>query len=254
MKIAILSDIHGNLPALTKVMEHLQTVDHDVKACLGDLVGYGPYPNECVEIVLKEFNYIIMGNHDLAAVDPKEAAWFNPMAREAIEWTQKALTEENKQILRELGYGYVIDDDIFLIHGSPRAPFAYADTEQEALNGFINPIKPFNVAFVGHTHEPQVWQFMKDKHLALIRTNFNGNHNLGCEFSMVLPKEDKAIINVGSVGQPRDNDPRACYVVYDTELRLVTYYRIPYSIDRTIGRMQQLEFSINSWMRLLHGK
>lgn len=254
MKIALLSDIHGNLPALKKVLEHMQTVEIDIKACLGDCVGYGPFPNECIETIVNEFNYIVKGNHDEACVNPIEATGFSPLAKEGIEWTQKNVTEANKEILKDLGYGYVIEDDIFLIHGSPRAPFAYADSEAEALNAFHNPIKPFNISFVGHTHEPLVWQFMSDRSLALLRTDFNNDFTLGCSFSMTLPKDDRFIVNVGSVGQPRDNDPRACYATYDTETRELTYYRIPYSIDRTIGRMQQIGFSTHAYLRLMYGK
>lgn len=254
MKIALVSDIHGNLPALKSVLEHMNTVEHDIKVCLGDIVGYGPFPNECVEKVVSDFNYIIMGNHDLACVDPKEAEDFTPIAKSAILWTQKEVTEANKEILRELGYAYLVEEDILLVHGNPRAPFIYTSYDFNALEGFLNPIRPFNVSFVGHTHVPNIWLRNSDNKLSLVRTEFNWDYSKGCEFSLTLPADSKAIANVGSVGQPRDSDPRACYAVYDTETRLLTYYRIPYSVDRTIGRMQQLGFSTNTWMRLLDGR
>jgi diadenosine tetraphosphatase ApaH/serine/threonine PP2A family protein phosphatase len=231
----------------------MQTVAIDKKICLGDIVNLGPFPNECIELVIKEFNYIIMGESDNAIFNKEEADAMPPLAKESIEWNKKQITDSNKEILQNLDYGYVIEDDILLVHGSPRAPFELMLNESNALNGFANPIHPFNIAFVGHTHQPGVWQLMENGHLAYLRTNFNNNFSLGCEYSLVIPKSDRAIINVGAVGQPRDNDPRACYVVYDTETRHLTFYRIPYSIDRTIGRMQQLSFPTNAWLRLLYG-
>lgn len=255
MKIGFLSDVHGNYPALDKVLEHLDTEESvDKKAFLGDAVGYGPYPDQCVSRIVSEFNYIIKGNHDEAITSDSEYMAMNPMAKEAISWTRKNLSQFNRDVLSYLDHGHSTDNNILMMHGSPRAPYEYINSSTSALNGFLNPVRPFDVAFVGHTHVPGVWQYMKNGSLAFIRPEQSTSHENVDEYTIQLSDEDKYIVNVGSVGQPRDNDPRACYIVYDTEKRTLTFYRIPYPIEKTTGRMQQLGFDQRLWMRLIYGQ
>jgi predicted phosphodiesterase len=254
MKYAIVSDVHANLPAFKKVLEHLDAQDVNVKVNLGDIVGYGPFPNECVELTVKNFNYIVMGNHDIASVEKAEAFGFNSQAKEAIEWTRRHLDEANKDFLRNLEYGYITQENLMFVHGSPRSAFAYVNSDQEALLAFSSPVKKYDIAFVGHTHVPCIYIQHKDGTILYIRPEYGDDKLKVGHCSYQLEDGDRFVVNVGAVGQPRDSDERASYVTYDTETRELIFYRIPYPIDRTIGKMQQAAFSTDAWSRLLYGR
>jgi putative phosphoesterase len=155
MRIAIISDIHSNLEALTKALEIIDTKNIDEIVCLGDIVGYGANPNECVEIVKKRAKYVVMGNHDFAvAVDPTELAYFNSYARESALWTRGVLTEENLEFLRSLPFTISIKNLLF-VHSSPAQPreWEYIFTEAQAKVQF----KYFTekICFIGHSHLPR---------------------------------------------------------------------------------------------------
>lgn len=254
MRIAIASDIHGNLWALNAVLEHMEKKNVDKRICLGDIVGYGPYPNECVEEVVQKFNYIVKGNHDEATYNKQEADSFTPKAKEAIEWTKRQIGANSREVLRNLEYGFMIEDMLF-VHGSPHAPFAYLNDMTAALNAFNSPISEFKVAFVGHTHVPAIWESEEAHKVDKIRIMYsNSNPAEIADYEFWLGNKEKTIINVGAVGQPRDGDNRASYAIFDTEENKVEFYRIPYSVDRTIAKMQRLAFSTESWSRLLYGQ
>jgi predicted phosphodiesterase len=251
MKIGIASDIHSNLHALQAVLEHMESVGVDKKVCLGDCVGYGPKPNETLELILKEFSYIVKGNHDYAYEDEENSWGFNPMAKEAIDWTVKKLSKEEIEVLANLPYAQGIGEDIMFVHGSPNAPFEYIIDHNDAKLGFSND--QFRIAFVGHTHVPFVWGeegFIRPSFTNTLVLNNYGN--IGA-FKVKL-SENRAIINVGSVGQSRDGDNRATYAVYDTDEQEVTIYKVPYAIDRVIGLMQREGFSTNACQRLIFGR
>lgn len=246
MRIGFISDIHGNLPALNTVLDHMDKQGIETKVCLGDIVGYGAFPNECVERVVGACKYIIRGSHDDACVDLNKSIGFNPLAKQAIDWTSKHTSASNKDFLENLEYGYLTDEGFMFVHGSPSYPFAYIFDTPDAAVAFNQ--EEFNVAFVGHTHVPIVWTHGG----TFIKPRFS--QGTEASFTTTLDKEKRHIINVGSVGQPRDNDNRACYTVFDTETYEVTYHRVKYSIDRAVGRMQQAGLPNALWQRLLIGR
>jgi predicted phosphodiesterase len=249
MKIGIVSDTHSNLFALETVLGHMESEGVDLKVHLGDIIGYGPKPNETLALTLENFNYIVMGNHDLAVIDPKESEYFNPQAKKAVEWTRNKLSEEEIDVLSNLKYGHLINDMLF-VHGSPQAnnPHGYMLAVSDATMAFSDPVADFRVAFVGHTHQPFVWR--EDSYERVISRTLR--NELGKNTIQV--KEGRTIFNVGSVGQPRDNDPRASYAIYDTHKEEVTFYKIPYSIEKTVASMQRNGFDQSSYERLIYGR
>jgi predicted phosphodiesterase len=225
MRILIISDIHANLTALDTVLEHAGQVD--AVWCLGDLVGYGPDPNECIARLagFPDFS-CTLGNHDAAVLDHIDPATFNPEARQAIQWTQETLTESSRAFLLSLPER-VNQDHVTLAHGSPRQPvWEYLLDVHNATLNFEYFDSPY--CFVGHTHLPVLYH-LDEEHsnarLLVLRPNTRLN---------LVPR---AIVNPGSVGQPRDRDPRASYAIYDPEEYTWEYYRVPYDIESVQGRM-----------------
>jgi putative phosphoesterase len=210
MLVIILGDVHANLPALQAVLKDIKKfgkVDYILHP--GDLVGYGPNPNEVCELAAGLKNFIsVLGNHDRAVLD-KNYEGFNPVAREAIEWTAKELTKKNIDWIGKIPKFRALKLDflnVFLVHGSPRNyldEYVYPDTPPDTLLEFLRMTEA-HVIVLGHTHIPFLREF--------------GN---------------KIILNVGSVGQPRDRDPRACYAVLDTEKLKISFVRVEYDIDQT---------------------
>ena len=225
MQELILSDIHANFTALEAVLASAE--GYEAVWCLGDLVGYGPDPNECIERVrnLPDLSCII-GNHDAAVLNQIDVDSFNPEARSAIVWTRRALSESSLTFLRNLPER-VVTHDVTLAHGSPRHPvWEYLlDTHTAALN--FNYFET-NLCFVGHTHLPVIYTFDNNNHQAQLAIP-EPNRTVSLTF--------RAIVNPGSVGQPRDRDPRAAYAIYDTESHAWNYRRIPYDIQAVQGRM-----------------
>lgn len=249
MKFGIVSDTHSNYHALKAVLNHMNDVGVDKMVHLGDIVGYGPKPSETLLLTLEKFNYIVMGNHDLAVVKEEESWGFNPQAREAVDWTRGKLESDEIDILSNLRYRHIVEDDIMFAHGSPAIgkPFDYILDKYSASSAFANQL--FRVAFVGHTHQPFLWGEDGSQRIRPERSIYDSTH-----VEISIPKDKRAIVNVGSVGQPRDGDPRASYATYDTETGSVTWYKVPYEIDRTVGLMQRAGFSSNACERLLYGR
>jgi predicted phosphodiesterase len=248
MKIGIVSDTHSNLYALEEVLNHMNGIGVDLKVHLGDIVGYGPAPNQTLAMTLENFNYIVMGNHDLAVVDPKITEYFNPQAKKAVEWTRNKLSKEETEVLANLSYGHLLNDMLF-VHGSPQAnnSHGYLLDDSDAIMAFKDPVVDFTIAFVGHTHRPFIWY----------EESFSGLPRAvdrQVESSVTKQIDEKAIINVGSVGQPRDGDSRASYVIFDTEDYSVTFYKIPYAVEKTVAHMQRLGFDSKAYERLIYGR
>lgn len=241
MRALIISDIHANLTALDAVLEAAGSFD--AVWCLGDLVGYGPDPNECIARVRELPNPLcIIGNHDAAALDQIDADTFNPEARSAIRWTQKALNQSSRSFLQSLPEKIQLER-VTLAHGSPRHPvWEYLlDTRTATLNFeyFETPI-----CIVGHTHLPVIYSLLDSNRLARLSIP---------EPNQVITLPEHAIINPGSVGQPRDRDPRAAFAIYDTEENLWDYRRVAYDVPSVQERMIQAGLPERHIQRLAAG-
>ncbi len=226
MKNLVISDIHANLTALETVLEAAGEVD--AVWCLGDLVGYGPKPNECIELVRKQPNMIcLLGNHDAACIGKMSVSTFNHEARLAVEWTQNELTNENIQFLMDLPE-FVVANEVTLVHGSPRQPiYEYLLDIRSAAENFA--FFENNYCFIGHSHLPVMF------------TNHNGQGEVRLVFPTahdIIQLKPRAILNPGSVGQPRDRDPRAAFAIYDDEAFTWKFQRVDYNIKQTQSEMR----------------
>jgi len=216
MRIAVLSDIHSNLPALEAVLDALGDVD--AYWHLGDVVGYGPHPDEVVAR-LREIGAVgVLGNHDAAALGGLEVEWFNPEARQAIEWTARRMSPATRAWLEALPERLELDG-MTLVHGSARDPITeYVTSTRVARASFSACATP--CLLHGHTHVPVAW-----------REDGAEIEVLGPSHGYELPLDDRRVLlNPGSVGQPRDGDPRASALVLDMEARRVTWHRATYPI------------------------
>ncbi|MCL5267642.1 MAG: metallophosphatase family protein [Bacteroidetes bacterium] len=191
MKYAVISDIHSNLEALTSVLEEIKARNVNEIICLGDIVGYGANPDEVTELVRSEARYIVRGNHDDALFDEDTFSMINPYARAAIDYTRKSLSAENYEWLKDIPMTERFDD-LLLVHASPSEPhewkYIFSETEaQTELSSFEEKI-----CLIGHTHVPVIFK------------------------KKISESEVRELINVGSVGQPRDGDNRAGFGIIDT--------------------------------------
>jgi len=229
MKYGILGDIHGNLTALRAAIDCLRDIQVDTFLSMGDVVGYGAAPGACIALLRELDALVVKGNHDAAAVGQIDLLYFNQYAREAIRWTQTVLGQEDLAWLAQLPY--VIDlEDCSLAHGSYHNPelFDYILSPSDADPSLDVMQRP--VCFVGHTHVPvALLRLADDPHRTAYTT----------EDFVDLRDVQKALINVGSVGQPRDDDPRAACAVFDSDEDTVTFRRVDYDIDREAERIRR---------------
>jgi predicted phosphodiesterase len=221
MRIAVLSDIHSNLEALGSVLEHAAELDIDRYVCLGDVVGYGANPNECIELLqsLPECPSIL-GNHDAAVL--KIPLNMRSTAREVVSWTRSKLSSSSLEYLKSMTDTITWDTMLFC-HSNPYRPRNwYYVVEKTYINSSFARSKA-KVLFVGHTHVP----------VAITRKNFFCIYVRSPLHSMVVPvaENNRQIFNGGSVGQPRDGDPRAAYLIYDTSKMVIEFFRVPYDIE-----------------------
>lgn len=219
-RFAILSDIHGNLEALTAVLARLEPGDGLL--CLGDTVGYGPNPNECVALIRERGNATVLGNHDVGAVDGHGLAYFNANARAAIDWTQTVLEPANAAWLDAQTYE-VRTKDYLLVHGAPVEYFTYILDMAAAARAFDATDAP--LVFIGHSHVAEYYALAPDGSMTHAHRQKGG--------SIELEPGIRYIVNVGSVGQPRDLNPDSSFVFYDPQARRVVWERVPYDIALT---------------------
>lgn len=221
MRLAVFSDIHGNLEALQAFQAATSRQSIDRYMCLGDLVGYGANPNECIDLVrsLPHMN-CLLGNHDSAAIWDTSPYGMNKHAQKAIFWTMDVLTSENSRFLKTLPTTFTMGDMHFS-HANPYNPKAwqYVNSRKIAVRSFNKSSQP--LLFVSHTHSPLM---ITRKNFLTISFTTPVDHS-----AFPIQKKLRHIFNCGSIGQPRDQKPQACYLIYDTQEQIVTYHRTSYN-------------------------
>lgn len=228
MRALIVSDVHSNLEAFQSVISDANARGgFDEIWSLGDLIGYGPQPAECVELLCAHNHTAVAGNHDLAAVGKVSLNRFNPYAAAANRWTASRLTQEQADYIAALPLSAEIDE-FTLVHGSPRDPiWEYVVTPQSALACFMHIDTYW--CLLGHSHMPFI-----------CRPAQNGAVFLRFPIDEPLALDTRSLIaNPGSVGQPRDGDPRASYALYDADASTIQHHRTPYDIQATQQHMKR---------------
>jgi predicted phosphodiesterase len=245
VRYAVISDIHANLEAFQKTLEDIDLQNVDEIICLGDLVGYYPNPNECVELCKKHQIKCIRGNHDDAAIGICGIEDFNPVAQKALIWTSRHLDKANKEWLSRLPELLVLEEKILMVHGSPWHPYAYIFSAQEAVHAFafLQANYPqIEVCFYGHTHQKALY-YTKESSVEEVEKNRK----------YILGNKGLYLINPGSVGQPRDGSPGAFYAIYDSQKREVEFRHLTY--DLTLTQRKVIEAGLPSMLaeRLIFG-
>jgi len=243
MRYAVLSDVHANLEALEAVLEDARGQGVQGFLCLGDFVGYGPDPNACVERLRGLVSVALVGNHDLAALGRLDAGNFNLFARAALEWTREQLSPSVRTFLEHLRPRETFQD-LLLVHASPQDPVHEYILDWETADDNFRA-EPFSVCLFGHTHVP-------------VRFTHDGVRTQVLPFlphaPLQLSPQLRHLVNVGSVGQPRDGDPRAAYTVLDTEARTVELRRVSYPVEAVQRKMQARGLPGPLWERLAEGR
>ncbi|HBE73850.1 MAG TPA: hypothetical protein DDW31_07190 [candidate division Zixibacteria bacterium] len=228
MRYAIISDIHSNREALDAVLDDIGRRGAERVVCLGDVVGYGAEPGACLAEVRKRTELIVAGNHDWGAVGKVDLNFFNRSARTAAEWTAGELTEPERIFLAQLpltlGQGGA--EGFTAVHSTPDHPqeWRYILSIDEAEFQFERMAQP--LCFVGHSHQPIAWQCHSGGRCSVVSREY-----------LLMEPDRRYIVNVGSVGQPRDGDPRACYAVYDDQRREVVVHRVEYDVASAQGKI-----------------
>ncbi|MBI1808134.1 MAG: metallophosphoesterase family protein [Ignavibacteria bacterium] len=218
MRIAIISDIHSNMEALEKSLEIIKREHVDEVVCLGDIIGYGANPNECIDLVRKETSFILLGNHDEAAVHLERTEYFNPYARIAAEWTNKELTPEHQEFIRNLPYT-LERNGLYFVHSSPYEPEEWHYVISQADAQFNFTYFSHAVCFVGHSHVPGVF----------------------CEdiWTKEVTAGKKFLVNIGSIGQPRDNDWRLSFGIFDSDAWKYENVRSEYDVKTAAAKIRK---------------
>lgn len=242
MRYGIFADIHSNLEALDEVIKSYKKEAIDKYLCVGDVIGYASNPKECIEKTKALTVIAVAGNHDWAAVDLFSIDYFNPVAREAIFWTKRNLDEQDRYFLESLKLVYK-NEDLTLVHGTLDAPqeFHYMTDTYIAEKSFR--LLETDICFIGHSHVAGIFIKGKDDQIYYQEAD-----------SVDIKDDNRYIINVGSVGQPRDGNPYASYCIYDTDKREVQIKRISY--DMETPRKKIIEAGLPQFLgeRLLFGR
>lgn len=226
MRTLIISDIHANITALTAVLKDAQPYER--VWCLGDVIGYGPDPNECIEIIQSLPRLVcVKGNHDAAILGEIDTNSFNYDARASLEWLESKLSFENRRWLSSLPER-VVDEDVTFVHGSPRNPIWEYVMDVGVAEANLAAFET-QICLIGHSHVPSI--FLKGDE------GENGVRLFDMITNQTFTIMNKAIINPGSVGQPRDYDPRSSYIIYDDVKTLWTHHRVAYNIKKVQERI-----------------
>jgi diadenosine tetraphosphatase ApaH/serine/threonine PP2A family protein phosphatase len=243
MRIAILSDIHANLEALTETLAAVERLRPDRVVCLGDVVGYGASVNECCALVRKVAAVTLLGNHDAAVSGRMDYSFYYDAARHALDWTASRIDPEHLEWLRTLPYAERINGVCFS-HGNPVNPeaYEYVFAMEQARELVPHVAALADVSFVGHSHLCKTFA---------IHPAGDVNEVVATKFG--LRRGHKYVISVGSVGQPRDCDNRACFVLYDTDARTVEFHRVAYDIETAAQKIFDADLALNFGKRLFLG-
>jgi putative phosphoesterase len=217
MRLAFISDIHANIHALNAAAERIEQEAPDKIICVGDVVGYGAYPLECIDWVRKNCEFTVQGNHDFHAIEHSEAYNFNPRAYAALAWTGDQLGEEEMQWLNELPISEVIDDAL-VIHGHPMAPEAWLYILDGHQADLALRLVDQDHVITGHSHMQGCF-FEGEGRTKMIRDE------------IIDLRGRRAVLNPGSVGQPRDGDARAAFGILDTDEKIFTLIRVDYDVE-----------------------
>lgn len=228
MRYLIISDIHANWEALEAVLAAAEGQYSQILCC-GDLIGYGADPNAVVEWTRSNVSAVVRGNHDKAGVDLSELEWFNPVAQIATMWTHENLTAENMEYVRNLAKGPLPQESFNLVHGSPLNEDEYLVEVQEAAEAF--GYTPSPLVFFGHTHVQGGFEMQGGK---VWKIDSGVSHTM-----LELSSSSAYLVNPGSVGQPRDENPEAAYVIYDSSEAALRYHRTPYDIARAQAKIRK---------------
>jgi predicted phosphodiesterase len=223
VRIAVISDVHGNLPALEASLTAIRRQGVDAYACTGDLVGYGPFPNECVEVVAELAPTWVAGNHDLIALGRLSGDRCIRLARESLDWTRTVLTDESRAALAALPLRAGATGGVVLAHGSLEDPEEYTTTSEQAarqLDRLVAEGSAAPILLLGHTH--RAWAWSRD----------SGTLKPAGEGPLALTGDVGVILNPGAVGQSREREVRARFLVLDLERREATFFAVPYDVAR----------------------
>jgi diadenosine tetraphosphatase ApaH/serine/threonine PP2A family protein phosphatase len=227
MRVAVISDIHANRHALAAVLEAVEAERPDTVWCLGDTVGYGPQPNECCDLVQERADLCLVGNHDLVALGELSVGDFNDEAARAAVWTSDVLTEASRDFLTALKPSAEAEG-VGLYHASARDPvWDYILSEEAARATF--ELSPAALILVGHSHVALALRQENDRSVA------GGLAPADAEFEL----NGRWLLNPGSVGQPRDGDPRAAWLLLDLERRFAAFRRVKYPVEKTQAEMRE---------------
>ncbi|MFP4522777.1 MAG: metallophosphoesterase family protein [Fibrobacterota bacterium] len=242
MLYILISDIHGNLEALNAVLDDMSNVAPDFTVCLGDIVGYCANPNECAAIVKDKCDVILSGNHDYAALGLLDTAGFNIHAKKAMDWTYSNLSKETTGILKS-ALLFFENSDFTAVHATPDFPEKWHYLS--SLKGARDIFEYFSqkICFVGHTHIPVLISLSSGGEMDIIHSNVNK-----------LDSKSRYIINTGSIGQPRDKDPRASYCIYDSDAGTVEIRRVEYDVMGAQKKMEDLGMPSFLIKRLKEGR
>lgn len=247
MRLLVFSDVHANATALEAVLESCAG-RWDRAVCLGDIVGYGPDPNEVVERVRALISAIVRGNHDKAACGLSDLDDFNPVARAAAEWTRSQLLPANLRYLQSLPSGPVKAEGVALVHGAVEDEDEYVFAGDQALAGLLH--SPCSLTFFGHTHIQGGFSYDGAK---VERVGVSPPWGSKSAIISLEPKT-RYLLNPGSVGQPRDGDPRAGFAIADLEKGQVQFWRTPYDISAVQDRMERAGAPEALVLRLAFGR
>ena len=238
MKIVVISDIHGNLEALNRVSKYINNMEDEHRiVCLGDIVGYGPNPAECFKIVESLTDKVCLGNHEYAILEEDFDYQMVENARKAIRWTRGIVGEEIREAVSRLPI-QIEEDNVLYVHASPDDPmrWKYITNARNAYSSLIE--MKHSLCFVGHSHIPRIYAY----------NELQGDSN-----KATLSRDDKTIVNVGSVGQPRDGSPMLSFAVFDADNWNVEIVRLKYNYQETMAKIKKANLPLFLAERLARG-